>query len=285
MLSLSQWKVVFSVLLSAAGASLVLADSQSACASSSPFGIEGGAELGVLYPLAHTVQFSKDTTRFDYVKDGGQDNLFTFARLELSKHFDDGDKLRFIFQPLELETKVLLEKDINIDGVRFPKEKPLRTLYSFPFYRLSYFWNTLQTEFQTLHLGLGIQMRNARIEFETLDGTVFVSNRDIGPVPLLSLAYDWRFTEKQFFGFEAEGLFAPGKYINGDDDSQVEGAILDSSLRYGWLVTDAHRFSVNVRYLGGGAEGQSDDTTPPGDGFNSNWLQFLTVSLRAEARI
>jgi hypothetical protein len=35
---------------------------------------------------------------------------------------------------------------------------------------------------------------------------------------------------------------------------------------------------LNVRYLGGGAEGQSDNSTPPGDGYVSNWLHFLTVS-------
>jgi hypothetical protein len=247
--------------------------------------IQGGVELGILYPLAHTVQFSKDTTRFDYVESGGQDNLFTFIRLELLKRFEDGDRLRFVFQPLELETQVLLQGDINIDGVQFPKNTPVRTLYSFPYYRLSYFWSALETESHSLGLGGGLQIRNARIEFESLDGQVFVSNRDVGPVPLLSLMYHLHLSAGHFFGFEAEGLFAPGKYINGDDDSQVEGAILDSSLRYGWIVGSGQSVSFNVRYLGGGAEGQSDDTTPPGDGFSSNWLQFLTLSLRAEAKI
>lgn len=253
--------------------------------TTSPAAVQGNIELGVLYPISHKVQFSKNTTRFDYVDEGGQDNLFTFARFAMSRTFENGDRLRFIFQPLEIEAKVLLQDDISIDGIGFAKGTALRTLYSFPFYRLSYFWDTWQTHDQSLHLGLGLQIRNAKIEFESLDGEVFVSNRDIGPVPLLSLAYEWKTTEQQFLALEAEGLFAPGKYINGDSESEVEGAILDTSIRYGISATPQHRFYANLRYLGGGAEGTSDSSTPPGDGFNSNWLHFATLSLGAEATL
>ena len=37
-------------------------------------------ELGGLAPVAHTVKFSKDGTRFDYIEEGGQDNVFLFWR-------------------------------------------------------------------------------------------------------------------------------------------------------------------------------------------------------------
>lgn len=46
------------------------------------------------------------------------------------------------------------------------------------------------------------------------------------------------------------------------------------------LVVDDQTFAAgtNLRYLGGGAEGTSDDEGP-GDGFNSNWLHFAALSL------
>ena len=35
-------------------------------------------ELGAVLPVSHTLQFDKDGTDFDLVKDGGQDNIFFF---------------------------------------------------------------------------------------------------------------------------------------------------------------------------------------------------------------
>jgi hypothetical protein len=37
---------------------------------------------------------------------------------------------------------------------------------------------------------------------------------------------------------------------------------------------------VNLRYIGGGAVGQGDPTSSS-DGYQSNWLHFMTVSLGA----
>ncbi len=39
------------------------------------------------------------------------------------------------------------------------------------------------------------------------------------------------------------------------------------------------RAFVNLRYLGGGAVGTSEDETGPGDGYVKNWLHFGTVTL------
>lgn len=54
---------------------------------------------------------------------------------------------------------------------------------------------------------------------------------------------------------------------------------LDASLRVGRPVTDHIDGFVNLRYLGGGAEGTSKDEDDFGDGYNENWLHFATVSL------
>lgn len=64
--------------------------------------------------------------------------------------------------------------------------------------------------------------------------------------------------------------------LNGSDN-EVTGAILDASVRVGWRVRPHVDLFVHVRYIGGGATGQSDPT-PTSDGYQSNWLEFVAVT-------
>jgi len=77
---------------------------------------------------------------------------------------------------------------------------------------------------------------------------------------------------------EADGIYAPVSYLNGSDN-EIVGAILDSSLRTGIKMKEPINIFLNLRYLGGGAVGTSEDNQGPGDGFVENWLNFATVSL------
>ena len=85
------------------------------------------------------------------------------------------------------------------------------------------------------------------------------------------------------FGFDAAGSYAPIKYINGSD-SDVVGAILDASVRGGLQLRNETDAFVNLRYIGGGAEG-TDSTPDPGkDGYVANWLQLLSLSIGLRLR-
>ena len=64
-------------------------------------------------------------------------------------------------------------------------------------------------------------------------------------------------------------------------DNEIIGAILDASFRVGLRINDPMKAFFNIRYLGGGAVGTSDDNDGPGDGYVRNWLHFLTVSVGA----
>ena len=66
-------------------------------------------------------------------------------------------------------------------------------------------------------------------------------------------------------------------YLNGSDN-EVVGAILDASFRSGLKLTEEVDAFLNLRYLGGGAVGTSDNTDGPSDGYVKNWLNFGTVS-------
>jgi hypothetical protein len=239
------------------------------------------AELGFVGVLAHNIQFSNSGSRIDYVKEGGQDVLFPVSRLSLELAIKQKHTLIFLYQPLRLESTALLSRDLTVDELTFPAGTGVNFLYDFPFFRLSYLRElALENEKFDFAVGLSLQVRNATISFESTDGSLFRSNRDIGPVPILKFRTRYRYNDLTYTEVEADGFYAPISYLNGSDN-EVVGAILDASLRQGLQLSKEAGAFLNLRYLGGGAVGTSDDDPGPGDGYTRNWLNFLTVTCGA----
>lgn len=237
------------------------------------------AELGFLGVLDHKVQFGNAGTYFDYREDGGQDVLFPVSRFSVELDVGERNTFVLLYQPLRLETEVLLREDLIVDDLVYPAGSGVRLLYNFPFYRVSYLRELLpDNERFALGIGASLQLRNATISFESLDGTRFRTNRDVGPVPALKVRGRAGLGERWDLALEADGIYAPISYLNGSDN-EVTGAILDASLRAGVRLADPVRAFLNVRYLGGGAVGTSDNPEPPSDGYVKNGLHFATVSV------
>ncbi|MBD3317243.1 MAG: hypothetical protein GF344_15760 [Chitinivibrionales bacterium] len=239
--------------------------------------VSGWGELGFLGVIDHKIQFSKDGTYFDYDDQGGQDVLFPFARLSIDLSLSERHTVVFLYQPLLIQTEVLLDENIRVDGLTFKRATPLKTKYSFPFYRISYLYDFMEKTNREAAIGVSLQIRNATISFATLDGKKFRSQRDIGPVPALKIRTRFPLQQKWWWGTEIDGMWAPVKYINGSD-TDVVGAILDAALRGGYVVSEPLEMFASLRYLGGGAEGTGNDEGA-GDGYAKNWLHFMTVSL------
>ncbi len=238
-------------------------------------------ELGFLGAVAHTIQYSKDGTKFDYVNEGGQNNLFLFGRLSAELELDGHHTVVLLYQPLRIPTAVTMRRDVRVDGLTFPEGMPVDLVYGFDFYRISYlydFWG--DSARHELSLGTSMQIRNADIRFTSADGTLRRANRDLGPVPTLKFRARYGFDGGAWIATEIDAVYAPIKYLNGGD-SDVEGALFDVNLRAGLRVYDHLDAFINLRYLAGGAEGTSD-VRAGGDGFVANWLQFVTVSLGVE---
>jgi len=240
------------------------------------------SEFGFLVAVSHTIQFSKDGTKFDYVDEGGQDNAFLVTRHSAELELDRRHALVLLYQPLDIRTSVRLNRDVSVDGEVFARGTAMNLRYGFDFYRLSYIFDLLgDRPRDEISLGLSLQMRNAAIVFTSADGTQRRANRDVGPVPLIKLRGRWGVSERTWLGLEVDGIWAPIKYINGSD-SDVEGALVDLSLRVGYRVVKSLDAFFNIRYLAGGAEGTSSDKSGPGDGYNDNWLHFLTFTVGLE---
>jgi hypothetical protein len=243
--------------------------------------LELDAEIGFLAPLAHRVQFSRDGDELDYVQDGGQDNLFPLFRPSASLRWRR-QTFELLWQPLDLNTTVSLDRPLRVDDVVFPADRPIDLRYGFSFWRLSWGYRAGVWDRGELTVGLGLQIRNATIAFVAVDGSQEVTNRDIGPVPLLELEARRWFDDGAFLEAEVDGFYAPIKYLNGRD-VDVEGAIADIQLRAGLALAEPVSAWVGLRYLGGGASG-TGEPDGGGDGYTENWLHFGTLTLGLRAR-
>jgi hypothetical protein len=241
------------------------------------FGVRAMVELGFLGVLAHEITLGSDGTRIDYPSDGGQSNLYPFLRITAELDIWRQHIITFVYQPLDIETRATLTRDLRIDGLVFPAGEAVRFFYGFPFYRLGWAFDVLESPDEELAFGIGGQIRNANIEFESSDGSLYRVRRGVGAVPLLRARGRFAFERAFYFAFEVDGFYAPISVLNGSD-TEVTGAILDASVRVGFRFWEHLDTFLNIRYLGGGATGQGDPT-PTSDGTQTNWLHFLTVSI------
>ena len=233
-------------------------------------------ELGFLDVLSHKIQFGNDGTYIDYVDEAGQDVLFMFMRASVEARLNARHHIVFLYQPLELNGETITPRDWQIDDLTFPEGTPVDARYSFPFFRASYMYDVVPSQNTELSFGASLQLRNATIVFTSVDGTLRRFERDVGPVPIVKARFRRDFANDTFFEAEADGFYAPIKYLNGGD-SDVTGAIADVSLRYGFEVGRSEAFA-NARYVGGGGEGTSNGSEF-GDGFSKNWIHLAAISL------
>lgn len=241
------------------------------------------AEIGALSVLSHIVQVGKQGSRIDYRKDAGQTNLYPYLRFEAGLLIKGKHQVEALYQPLDLVTRSAPVRPLNVDGVQFAAGQPMRFRYGFSFYRLSYFYKIALAKNASLSLGGAGQIRNATLEFESLDGSRMRARRDLGFVPLLGLRAHYAPTQKLWFGTEIVGFYAPIRYLNGGK-SDVEGAIFDASLRMGMRASDKIHPYLNLRWVGGGGEGTSSKPKPiapplVSDGFTKNWLYLMSLSI------
>ena len=240
--------------------------------------IKAVAELGFLGVFDHKIQFGQNTTYFDLRKDGGQDVLFPVTRLSLELNFKQHNTFILLYQPLKIDSKVALREDVQIDDVLYPMGTTLNVSYGFPFFRASYLRDLkFAGDKFGLALGLSVQIRNADIRFSSGNGSRLQRSSNIGIVPLLKLRAFYQQNENMSLELEADGIYAPVSYLNGSDN-EVIGSLLDVSLRQNFQLIPAAKVFLNLRYLGGGAQGVSDDTSQVSDGFSKNWLHFFTVT-------
>lgn len=236
-----------------------------------PVQLRAGTEIGFIKVLSHKIQLGENGTLFDYVNEGGQENLYPFSRLSLDLGIHNRHTVTFLYQPLDLQTKALFLRDVTVDSLVFPALTPVDLRYFFDFYRLSYLYDFLPAAEKELSVGLSLQFRDASISFASQDGKLFRITQNVGPVPILKARLHLPFGRQSFVGAEVDGFYASDKIFNGAQ-FKFEGSILDASVRYGLKFNDALTGFINWRFLGGGAKGKGYNTPGPSDGYTNNAL-------------
>ncbi len=252
--------------------------------SSRRFAVRLHAELGFLSVLDHRLKLGTEGTYVDVRRDLGQDTLFAFGRVsgDVDIGWNRRHTVSLLYQPLNLESQVVAERDLQVEDVVYTAGTPINFRYSFPFWRISYLYDILPGDSE-VGFGASLQIRNANIEYASQDGVQLRAVRDVGPVPVIKFRGRGFVRGRFWMGGEIDGFYAPIRYINGGS-SDVEGAIVDASIRGGLALAYGVDTFLNVRYIGGGARGTSSDPDPFSDGFNTNWLHFMTVSLGVSLR-
>ena len=247
-----------------------------------PYALELTYELGAVKVLKNTLQIGEDSTNFDFVTQGGEEILLPFQRYSGNLSLFGKHNIVLLYQPLEIVTNVTFREEVKIDKTTFPKDDSMRIKYGFPFWRLSYVYDFLDNGNLKLGAGLSLQLRNASIVFESLSDGKLSTSQNLGPVPVIKARGSYRFDNGLFAEIDVDGFYASSAFFNGAD-FDFEGSVLDASLRAGLALRDDTDAFLNIRFLGGHAEGVSEYVdrfwTQSISGYTANYLSSLSLTL------
>lgn len=241
------------------------------------FSITAKGQYGLSGIANHSIQFGKNGTRFDFVRNGGQKVTYPYSRFALEFTLFQDHLFELVYQPIYIDTNVVLSQDTVFDDKTFASGSSLDTRYYFPFYRLSYFYKVVNNDEFMFGVGAGLQLRNATIWFSSPDGSKRFATTSLGPVPLLALRTSWSITDRWSVSAEAAGWWSPIPVLNGGSEP-VTGWIYDGAIDAGYRFNKYVRLFLEARLIGGGAQGDSGASPGRTDGYNYNNLNVVNVS-------
>ena len=199
-------------------------------------------ELGGSIASRNDVAIPGNTgTRFDLNALQGEPTS-PLVRATLDWQAWDRHGFRFAYQYLRNEGSGTLPGPTLFRDVVFAPG-PARGRYRFDTWRATYRYKLFQGEETRFYIGATALVRDAEIELS--QAGVTRRRSDLGLVPLLHLAAEWRPTPGLRLMAEIDGLAAPQGYAI---DAAVRGAL---ALGQGWEAT------LSYRVLDGGADNSS----------------------------
>lgn len=245
-------------------------------------------EQGAIAILSHTYQngnFKDENPTFDFVKQGGQDNMYPFSRYAVGATIADNHRLWFTYQPLNLVTNVSFQEDVTIGNRVFDLangRESMQLTYSFPFYRATYTYDLLsKVENAVLGVGIAMQIRNVSIRFIPVDEDEAYIAQNVGIVPALALYSEYRFPFGLTLSADIAGSYANSSFFNGATYA-FSGSILDASLRMAYDLPNGFALFGTLRYFGGTSDGKSGKPaktwTESKERYSSNNIATMTAS-------
>jgi hypothetical protein len=225
-------------------------------------------EVGAAYLFQNDGRYGANGTRYTAADVGQQRNLAVALRLAIEVRIARHTIIA-TWAPLDLTTRATLPRDLTFQTTTFASQTVVDHRYLFDGYRLSYLFALLQVPRFTLSVGLSAQVRNASVEFRTVETTpaVFAVERDIGLVGAFRLRARFDvgvlYAQADVDFFNTFGLGLPA-------------GIHDIALTMGVPVVAGLDLLFRLRLVGGGAD------VPSRNIYNWGNFGFAVIGLRVD---
>lgn len=179
------------------------------------------------------------------------------GRVYVTWNLGERHGLRVLAAPFSLTETGVPGAPIDFEGARFAAAVPLEASYTFDSYRLTYRYRARATARTTAWVGFTAKVRDATVKLS--QGTTTRRKDNVGFVPLLHLAGEWRTAPRWRVSFDADALAGgPGRAI-------------DAALKAGYDLRDDLTLHAGYRTLEGGADVEET--------YNFAWLHYAVVSI------
>lgn len=200
------------------------------------------------------------SSRFS-LSDAVGDEVLPFIRLEASWSLNERHGVRVLLAPLEYTQAVTFSDTIRFAGESFSADQPVNATYRFNSWRVGYFYSLKNTEAARLRIGGTLKVRDAEIRLS--QGSTESFDDDLGLVPLLYVAGEYRLNDRWTLSADLDGLAGgPGRAI-------------DAGLSVDYAPGSRWNFGLQARVLDGGAD--TDDVY--------NFATFTSVAFTIAAEL
>lgn len=215
-------------------------------------------EAGAAWQSYNDVEIPNDgsATRFSLYDLAGS-GPWPAARLYVTWNLAERHGVRLLLAPFSLTETGTPTEPVSFAGETYAAGVPVEATYTFNSYRLSYRYRWHAGERTTAWVGFTAKLRDAVIALE--QGGIASRKDDLGFVPLLHVAADWRFAPTWRLSLDADGLAGgPGRAV-------------DAALELGYDLGDRWRVQGGYRMVEGGADVDAVYTFA--------WLHYAALSV------
>jgi hypothetical protein len=221
-------------------------------------GISVQLELGAAFQQKNDVRIPNNlpSNRFSLQQLAGDGEWLT-ARINWQWNINEKHGVRAVLSPFSYSETGILASDVNFIGEEYSSAEAVAVRYRFNSWRLGYRYNFHRSEDWQLWIGGTLKVRDAEIQLR--QGSTGSLDDNVGVVPLVYFAADYRFSQDWLFQLDFDGL-AGGP-----------GRAFDVSARMTYESNQNWRAGVGFRGLEGGVD--NDEV------YNFAWFNTVFVSL------
>lgn len=216
--------------------------------------VEGGYIFSIPYNVVRIP--SEGGTRFDLAKDLSPNTTFAF-RGRVNIMLGERHIISALYAPLKIRSSGKIDHDIVYSGETFAANTPLKAVYKFNSYRLTYrYMVVLNNEVQ---LGFGITGKIREVNITLTSSDTEADYPDLGFVPLINFYFAYTPIDKLTILLEGDAL--------GTNKGRAEDVFAGLTYR----IADRVRAKAGYRLLEGGADVENN--------YNFTWINYATLGV------